>query len=181
MLADPANSGFSVPGGNQNCIDDVVDVLGAVVDVLRYGGNAPIWDAANLYVNGGALQHLVGEEAQSIQTFNHARDIVVSVMQNQTVTVQGLHGLTQYFDNTIAIDAAVGSYVGSCANVQSAITTSIGIITGTITTPTSLASITRTPGKSYIERTGQTVPYIQTVSIPFWILQIHLHLQQPLL
>ena len=156
MLADPANSGFSVPGGNQNCIDDVVDVLGAVVDVLRYGGNAPIWDAANLYVNGGALQHLVGEEAQSIQTFNHARDIAVSVMQNQTVTVQGSHGLTQYFDNTIAIDAAVGSYVGSCANVQSAITTSIGIITGTITTPTSLASITRTPGKSYIERKGQT-------------------------
>ncbi|WDS61285.1 hypothetical protein SBM3_00206 [Synechococcus phage S-BM3] len=154
MLAN--NPGFNVPGGSQNCIDDVVDVLGAVIDVLRYGGNAPAWDAANLYATGGALQHLVGEEAQSIETFNHARDIAIAVMQNQTVTVQGSHGLTQYFDNTIAIDGATGSYVGSCANVESAIGSSIGIITSVISNPSYLSTLSRNPGKSYVERKGQS-------------------------
>ena len=153
MLAN--NPSFTVPGGSQNCIDDVVDVLGAVVDVLRYGGNAPAWDAANLYVNGGALQHLVGEEAESIETFNNARDIAIAVMQNQTITVQGSHGLSQYFDNTIAIDAATNSYVGSCANVESAIASSIGIITTVINNPSYLSTLSRNPGKSYVEKGGQ--------------------------
>lgn len=154
MLLNPANSGFSVPGGSQNCIDDVVDVLGAVIDILRYGGNAPAWDAANLYVNGGAIQHLLGQEDESIEVFNNARDIAIEVIQNQLTSVQGSHGLSQFTDNTIQIDGGVGGYIGSCSNVASTIGSSIGIVTSVISNPSYLSSINRNPGRSFVEKNG---------------------------
>ena len=43
-----ANS-FTIPTGNQNCVDDVVDVLEAIAHDLRYGGNIASYDAASYY------------------------------------------------------------------------------------------------------------------------------------
>ena len=42
---------FGVPDGSQNCVDDVLDVLSAVVHDIRKGGNSKTWDAASLYLN----------------------------------------------------------------------------------------------------------------------------------
>ena len=49
---------LAVPGGAQNCIDDVLDILDAVVHDLRFGGNSKVWDAAALYLN--PLSHVIG-------------------------------------------------------------------------------------------------------------------------
>jgi len=140
MLLDPANSGFSVPNGTVNCVDDVKDVLDSMAFNMRYGGNSKVWDSANFYATTTNLQ---GEEDESIEVFNHARGIAIQVIQNVAVTVQGSHGLTQTFDNSITVDA------GGCANVQSAITTYISIITSTINDNTYLNGITRTSPKAY--------------------------------
>ena len=70
---------------------------------LAYGGNDQVWDGAKYYVDGS---HVVGEEDESVETFNHVRDIAIQVMRNEPVTVQGGHGLTQIRDFTITPDAA---------------------------------------------------------------------------
>ena len=49
---------FSVPGGRVNCEDDIEDVIEAVAYNVAYGANNKVWDAANLYVNGGASSTL---------------------------------------------------------------------------------------------------------------------------
>ena len=152
---------FSVPGGRVNCEDDIRDVVEAVAYNVAYGANNKVHDAANLYVNGGALQHLVGEETESIYAFNQARNIALEVINNVSVTVQtGDTALTQVKDLTITADAATGSNTdpASCANVKSAITTLFAIITDTIATPSSLAGVTKTSpavapsSEDYIQR-----------------------------
>ena len=90
--------GFSVPGGDQNCIDDVVDVLEAVAENTAYGGNEAVWDAAYLYATGS---HIAGEEDESIRVFNYARDMSIQIMRNEDVFVFGSHGLTQVKDTSI--------------------------------------------------------------------------------
>ena len=152
---------FSVPGGRANCEDDIEDVIEAVAYNVGYGSNNKVHDAANLYVNGGALQHLVGEETESVYAFNEARNIALQVINNVDVTVvSGQTSLTQVKDLTITADPTTGSNTdaASCANVRSAITTLFSIVTNTISTPTSLASVTRTvpavapSSEDYIQR-----------------------------
>ena len=156
MLLDPANSGFSVPGGTINCVDDVKDVLDSMAFNMRYGGNSKVWDSANFYAT---TDNLLDEEDESIEVFNHARAIAIEVINNIAVTVQGTHGLTQTFDNTITVDP------GGCANVQSAITTYISIITSTIGDNTYLNGVTRTSPKAYpIQYNGQ-IPVVSDSSI----------------
>ena len=152
---------FSVPGGRANCEDDIEDVVEAVAFNVGYGANNKVHDAANLYVNGGALQHLVGEETESIYAFNEARNIAKQIVNNVTVTVvAGQTSLTQIKDLTITADPVTGSNTdpASCANVTSAITALFAIVTDTIATPSSLAGVTRTSpsvapsSEDYIQR-----------------------------
>ena len=93
--------GFAVPGGNINCIDDVVDLLEAVADNVAYGGNDKTWDAAYSYVKGA---HVAGEEAETNYVFEQAKQMAAQVMRNQKVLVVGSHGLTQTYDTTITYD-----------------------------------------------------------------------------
>jgi len=154
-------SAFSVPGGRVNCEDDVEDVIEAIAYNVAYGGNDKVYDAADLYVNGGVLQHLVGEETESIYTFNQAANIANEIINNVTVTVNpGDTSLTQVKDLTITADPATGSNTSplSCANIQAAITAFMQIITDSIGTPSSLAAVTRTTpptapsSEDYIQR-----------------------------
>ena len=94
--------GFSVPGGDQNCIDDVVDVLEAVAENTAFGGNAETWDAAYLYETGS---HITGEEQESIRVFEYAKDMAIQVQRNEDIFVFGSHGLTQTKDTTITYEA----------------------------------------------------------------------------
>lgn len=140
MLLDPNNSGFSIPNGSVNCIDDVKDVLDSIVFNMKNGGNSKVWDSANFYATTTNLQ---GEEVESIEVFNHARDICNQVIFNDTVTIQGSHGLIQTVDNTITVDP------GGCANVQSAIASFFSIVTETINDSNFLSTVTRTSPKAY--------------------------------
>ena len=107
MLDYPAYKGtFQINSGsgnftNQDCIDDVTDVISAIVDNIRFGGNDQVHDAANLYVNGGALQHLVGEEEPSKLAFRWAKDLCVLAMQNKLDDYNKLGTSTGYstYDN----------------------------------------------------------------------------------
>ena len=131
---------FTVPTGNQNCIDDVVDILEAIAHDLRHGGNAKTYDAAAYYTG---TTHVDGEEAETNAIINIARDLAITAMRNQSLTLSyltdntftaGLEaqfiGLEQFTKPDITID---GASTARCANVASAITTLTSIVTTAVT------------------------------------------------
>ena len=80
-------NGFTIPTGNQNCVDDVVDVLEAIAHDIRHGGNAKSYDAANFYVG---TSHVDGEEAETVAIINNARDLAKDAMRNISITLSYL-------------------------------------------------------------------------------------------
>ena len=149
-----ANEGYerigpTPPGATtaQDCIDDVKDAIRNIAYNLKYGFNSKTWDAADLYTNGTVIQHLTGNEADSVSVFNSARDVAKQVINNTTVTIQGTHGLTQTTDTTIT------GVFGGCTDIETAIDNLMAIVTDTImdpdgndaaTYPSSITQVTRT-------------------------------------
>jgi len=145
MLA--ANPGFSVPGGNQNCIDDVLQIIDALAFNVKYGSNNRIYDAAKIYVEQPNL--LSGEREQSVEVYLEVRNMAIQAMRNETINIQGSHGLTQTIDNSVLLeyDGNGNLVTPACADVASAITTLMAIITNAIGTeadPGDLIGIVRT-------------------------------------
>jgi hypothetical protein len=131
--------GFSVPGGNQNCIDDIKLILDVVLYNLKFGGNDLTYDAAKVYVDNLYLQ---GEETQSAYAYGQVRDMCIQAMRNETITITG-SSLTQFKDLSIIVDTETPT----CANVASSLTTLFGIVIqaiGTTGSPGNLTGINRT-------------------------------------
>ena len=98
---------FSVAGNqayhNQDCIDDVNDLLEAIADNVAFGGNDKTWDAAYSYKTGA---HVAGEEVETNVVFDYAKEMAVQATRNQKILPIGSHGLTQVYDTTITNDTA---------------------------------------------------------------------------
>ncbi|BCU96856.1 MAG: hypothetical protein CM15mV13_3180 [uncultured marine virus] len=91
--------------GYQSCVDDVVDVLEAVVFNLAHGGNNIVWYASDFYITiSNAVQHINSQAAQVKYIFEQARDIAIQVMRQELVTVNGYTEGYAVYDNTITID-----------------------------------------------------------------------------
>ena len=143
---------FSVPGGSQNCIDDVVDIIEELAEDLRNGGNNHIWDAAALYVdrtqNPVTLSYVETEIDETIWVYQQLIIMAKLVINNQTVTVTGNHGLTQTKDLTITDsgDDSNSAYTANdCQDVKTTIDNLLTILVDTLTeadTPTSATSNT---------------------------------------
>ena len=147
------NSGFTIPGGNQKCVSDVLKVIDTIVFNVRYGGNNKVYDAAFIYADDLTL--LEGERVQSTQVYNNARDLAISAMRNQPIAIQGSHTLTQVFDSAVIGDVSgqpgIYNFQNDCASVASTITSLFGIITQSIGTEAVPGSLTGIP-KTYPER-----------------------------
>ena len=118
-----------------NCADDIKDVYLAVCHDITRGGNSKCIGAGKSYFDiNGDLDHIVGFGATSIDAFNYSIGIARSCINN--VTWNGGYQSThrQVRDLSIQADSAVGSNsdYASCANVHSAITVCVGIVTGII-------------------------------------------------
>ena len=96
---------LTIPGGNVNCEDDVVDIVEAIIEDVRNGSNNHIWDAAALYVDRTVspitLNHIETEIAETIWAYNKVGDMIPYIINNVLWTVSGSHGLTQFTDTTI--------------------------------------------------------------------------------
>ena len=116
----------------RKCIRDTKLISEAVANNIEFGGNDGVYDAANFYVN---TVHLQGEEGQSVQVFNHARDICREVMRNITVTTNYVTEGSQVKDLTITNDSGDTTYTtADCSDIASAITTLWGIVTQAVGT-----------------------------------------------
>ena len=96
---------LTIPGGNVNCEDDVVDIVEAIIEDLRNGTNNHIWDASALYVDRTAspitLNHIETEITETIWAYNKVGDMIPYIINNVLWSVSGSHGLTQFTDTTI--------------------------------------------------------------------------------
>jgi hypothetical protein len=127
--------GFSVPNGNQNCIDDIILILDAITYNLKYTGNDKVWDAAQVYITGG---YLAGEETQALYAYEQVRTMAIQAMRNETIVITG-SSLSQIKDLTVITDSSSPT----CQNVASAISSFVGIVTQAIYTG-SISSINKT-------------------------------------
>jgi hypothetical protein len=135
MLANPANSGFTIPGGSVNCVDDVKDMLKAITWNLQYGGNNKTWDAAELYIDRtGALEHITGQITETLEVFTNVKTLAADVIRNVNITPVGAHGVTQVFDNSITVET------NECASVESAIGVLVDLVGNAIQTPSTFES-----------------------------------------
>lgn len=147
MLFD--NGSFTIPGGNQKCVSDVLKVLDAVIFNLKYDGNNKVYEAGNIYVTQPQL--LTGERPQSTEVYEIARDLTISMMRNEPIVIQGSHGFTQYFDNSVIGDTSnepgVYTFNTDCSDIASTITNFYSIIIqaiGTEANPGNLTGVVKT-------------------------------------
>ena len=165
MLVDYPN--FEIPGGNQECIDDVLKIIDALVFNIKYGSNNKIYEAAEIYVAQPEL--LAGERDQSVNVYNEVAALSIQAMRNQAITVVGSHGLTQVVDNNVIgdISGLPGVYnIGDCANIETQINNLISIITGAIGTeadPGDLIGIIKTT--PVITTVTRVEPVIDTANL----------------
>ena len=128
------NPGFSIPNHNNDCKDDVSDVLRAVAYNLTNGGNDAVYDHAGYFVG---TTHVDGEEFQARAVMEMASDIAQQVCANETVNIKGYHGIPQTKDLTITVDT------GGCTSTKSTVDTLFSIVEQAIATD-SLAHATDT-------------------------------------
>ena len=118
-----------------NCVDDIKDVYRAVCHDITRGGNSKSIGAGKSYFDiGGNLDHIVGFGTTSIDAFNYSIGIARSCINNVSWAENYQSTYTQIRDLSIQADGVTGSNqdYGSCANVHSAITVCVGIVTGII-------------------------------------------------
>jgi len=119
----PIENAGSYQTNELKCRRDLGYLVDAVsLDVFMLGNKYTRKFAQQYFVNGQPLTNgLLGEYAQSISAFNQARNMMKKAVTNQLYVK----------DLTLTADSATNSNVSidSCANVQSAIDTLIGVIT----------------------------------------------------
>ena len=115
-----------------NCADDVKDIYKAVCHDITRGGNSKSIGAGKSYFDiNGNLDHIVGFGATTIDVLNYSIGIARSCINNITWNGGYQSTFTQVKD--VSIQAEGGSYgIGNCANVNSAVTVCVGIVTGII-------------------------------------------------
>ena len=80
------------------------------------------------YTTGTGIQHVGGEEAETIYAFNKARDLCLLAVTNDLP-------IGTYTTRVPQTDLSITNDAGGCADVKSAITTLAGIVTNVISNP----------------------------------------------
>jgi hypothetical protein len=170
---------FSVPNGNQNCVDDVKLVLKQICHNLQFGGNDKTYDAAKYYIDHPVL--LAGEQNESIYAYERARDLAKLIITNQTITKQSytaINTFTQIKNLSLIADPTTGSNTSplSCTNVGDAIDNLVGIVTFAINPTSPSLPLNRTVGGNNVGVTTVTfnefIPYIVSAGTEFELRRI---------
>ena len=98
--------GYTSPTGYtaQDCRDDLVDIVEAIAENTKYGGNHEVWDAADHY-DSGRVAYIAQKRPETLRAIEYAKDMAVQIMRSEDVFVYGSHGLIQNKDATITQEA----------------------------------------------------------------------------
>ena len=126
--SSPTNTN-SGTNGDEQCKQDVIHFLNALVRDLEFGSNHNIIEAANKYIVGGKIAYIEDEIIQNVRAIEYARELAIYAMCNWRIknrtTSDPLYTTkhattTRYTDPTI-ITATAGT--PACDDVRSAIDT----------------------------------------------------------
>jgi len=121
-----ANTGSN---GDEQCRQDVIHFLNALVRDLEFGSNHNILEAASKYVVGGKITYIEDEIIQNVRAIEYARELAIYAMCNWRIKDRTINDpvytvkhstLPRYIDDTI-ISATAGD--PACDDVRSAIDT----------------------------------------------------------
>ena len=117
----------------QDCLDDVYDVLEQIAYDIKFGGNAKTYDAANVYVtntfNGQPVQTFIDPERdEASKVFLEAKKVAIAIINNVVVTPTAGNTETQVFDFTQTHDWDADENLPKCGSAIAAADTLFGII-----------------------------------------------------
>ena len=126
--SSPTSGGNAlVSNGDDQCKQDLVHFMNAVIRDLEYGTNHNIIDAAKKYIVNDKISFIEDEIVQNIRAIEYARQLLIFAVCNwrtedrrpgDPIYVPQYSSLPRYFDDTV-ITATAGT--PACANVVSAI------------------------------------------------------------
>ena len=120
---------FNIPTSDDQCRQDIVHFLNALVRDLEFGSNHNIIEAAQKYIVGAKIDYIENEIIQTVRAIEYARELAIYAMCNwrtgnrtagEPVYTPQYSSLTRYFDNSV-ITATAGT--PACDDVRSAIDT----------------------------------------------------------
>ena len=136
------NPPFIVPNQDvTGCKDDVKAILKSICfDITRGGNSKCVGAGKSYYTAGGALQHITGTDTNgysikqaTIDTLKYAIGIAHSCINNVGWSTNGISPrqsvFTQVKDLSIQPDGATNYSIGNCANVLSAVSSCVGVVT----------------------------------------------------
>jgi len=100
LAVDPL---FTIPNGDQECIDDVKLFVDAVAFNVKYDGNNRVYDFAEYYINFTTT--IDGERDESQIIYQKAAYLMMEVMRHDpNIVIVGTHGLTPVFKQGVILD-----------------------------------------------------------------------------
>ena len=115
--------------GDEQCRQDIVHFVNAVIRDLEFGTNYNIIDAAKKYIVDGKIAFVEDEIIQNVRAIEYAREICTYAIRNwrtglgtpgEPIYTPQYSAITRYFDDTV-ITSTAGS--PACANVVAALDT----------------------------------------------------------
>ena len=125
--------------GDEQCRQDIVHFLNALVRDLEFGSNHNILEAAQKYVVDGKIAYIEDEIIQNVRAIEYARELAIFAMRNwrtgngtpsDPIYVPQYSSITRYFDDSVITSTALLNADGTannsgfaCDDVRSAIDT----------------------------------------------------------
>ena len=133
------NTLTSGTNGDDQCRQDIVHFINALVRDLEFGSNHNVIEAAKKYIVNDKITYIEDEIVQHVRALEYARELCIYAMRNwrtedgttaDPVYVPRYSTLPRYFDDTVITTTATFNADGSasvdgtaCADVRSAIDT----------------------------------------------------------
>ena len=130
---------FNIPTSDDECKQDIIHFLNALVRDLEFGSNHNIIEASQKYIVGAKVAYVENEIIQTVRAIEYARELAIYAMCNwrtgnrtasDPIYTPQYSSLTRYFDDSVVTSTALlnadGSANGSgyaCDDVRSAIDT----------------------------------------------------------
>ena len=136
--SSPTNTN-SGSNGDEQCRQDVIHFVNAIIRDLEFGSNHNVIEAAEKYVVGGEIAYIKDEIIQNVRAIEYARELCIFAMRNwrigngtptDDIYVPRYSSVQRYFDDTVITTTALQNADGSanssgfaCDDVRSAIDT----------------------------------------------------------
>ena len=127
--SSPTSGDNTGSDGDEQCRQDVIHFVNALVRDLEFGSNFNVIEAAKKYILGGEIAYIKDEIVQNFRAIEYARELCIYAMRNwrtgdgtpaDPIYTPVYSSVPRYFDDTV-ITATAGT--PACADVKSAIDT----------------------------------------------------------